>query len=162
MEIQPLVDKYRNDAISFIDDEWGNPIVTKGNIIEIYDLPGFVAIDNEKVVGAILYQICHKDCEIVAMYSLKQNVGIGTVLIKAVIDNAKDESCERVWLITMNDNTHAIRFYQKRGFSLKRVYINAFKVTQQLKGIPGSGKDKIVFGIDGIPILHEFEFEIIL
>ena len=162
MEIQSLGSKYRNDVISFVDDEWGNPIVTKGNKIEIYDLPGFVAIENEKVVGAVLYQIFEKDCEIVAMYSLKQNTGIGTALINAVISIAKDNSCNRVWLITMNDNTHAIRFYQRRGFSLINVYINAFKVTQKIKGIPGTGVDNIVCGIDGIPILHEFEFEIIL
>ena len=160
--IHNLNSKYRNDVIAFVDNEWGNPIITKGNIIDIYDLPGFVVIDNNIIAGAVLYQIIDGDCEIVAMYSLKQNAGIGTALINAVIHYVKNKSCKRVWLITTNDNTHAIRFYQKRGFTLKNVHINAFKVTQQLKGIVGDGKDNTVLGIDDIPILHEFEFEIIL
>ena len=45
------------------------------------------------------------------------------------------------------------------------IHINAFKVTQQLKGgfgEYGENENGLVLGIDGIPILHEIEFEIIL
>ena len=89
--------------------------------------------------------------------SLSESRGIGTRLIESVIQIAKIEKCKRVWLVTMNDNTHAIRYYQKRGFSLKGVHINAFEITKKIKGIEGE-----CLGIDNIPILHEFEFEIIL
>jgi GNAT superfamily N-acetyltransferase len=159
MEVVELGSDYREVVNSYIDKEWGNPIVTRGNIIEIFDLPGFVAIDIGGVAGAILYQIKDNECEIVVLYSLKQNVGVGTKLINEAIEIAKENACKRIWLITMNDNTHAIRYYQRRGFSLKAVHINAFKNTQLIKGL---GEDSLILGIDDIPILHEFEFEIIL
>jgi ribosomal protein S18 acetylase RimI-like enzyme len=161
MEIIKLENEYRKSVIQYVNHEWGNPIVTKGNIIDIYDLPGFVVLDNGEIAGAVLYQFRQGECEIVALYSLKENIGIGTMLINAVIQIAKENTCSRVWLITMNDNIHAIRYYQKRGFSLKAVHINAFKITQQIKGEISEAKDNLVLGIDDIPILHEFEFEII-
>lgn len=51
-------------------------------------------------------------------------------------------------------NTHAIRYYQKYGFSLKEVHIGALEVTRKLKkGLPERGD---------MPIEHEFEFEMFL
>ncbi len=158
MELILLDNIYRGEINSYITKEWGNPIVTRGNIIDTTNLPGFVAVHNGELAGGILYHIKDNDCEIAALFSLKENLGVGTGLIDAVIAAAKSMNCRRVWLITMNDNTHAIRFYQKRGFALKAVHINAFKETQRIKNLG----DDVIIGIDGIPILHEFEFEIIL
>ena len=159
MEIMKLASNHRKEVNSYIDKEWGNPIVSRGNIINTLNLPGFVAVDIEGVTGAILYQIKNNECEIVVLYSLKQGIGVGTKLIYEVIETAREHACKRTWLITMNDNTHAIRYYQRRGFSLRAVHINAFKNTLCIKG---EGGDSLVLGIDDIPILHEFEFEIIL
>ena len=158
MELQILSENFRGIVLKHINDEWGGLIiVTKGNIINTNDLPGFVMVDNNHLAGAVLYQIKDNECEIVVIFSFIESKGVGTKLIDSVIDVAKKEKCKRVWLITTNDNTQAIRYYQKRGFSLKAVHINAFEVTKKIKGeLEG------VLGIDNIPILHEFEFEIIL
>lgn len=60
---------------------------------------------------------------------------------------------DRIWLITSNDNCHAIRFYQKRGWKMVNIHFNAIEEARLLKPqIP-------MFGYDGIPILHEIEFE---
>jgi len=148
---------YREKVNDHIKKEWGFPIVTKGHIIDVLHLPGFVTVDNNELTGAILYQIKHDECEIVVLFSLKANTGVGSSLINAVIKTAKAQMCKRIWLITTNDNTPAIRYYQKRGFSLVAVHVNAFKVTQKIKNI---GED-VILGIDDIPILHEVEFEIL-
>ena len=153
---------YRREAFDYIKKEWGIPIVTRGNIIDIDDLPGFAAVVNDKLAGAILYQIKNNECEIVVLYSLVERKGIGLKLINAVIEKARESDCKRVWLITTNDNTPAIRYYQKRGFTLTDVHINAFKITQQLKGEYNEAENGLVLGIDSIPILHEVEFEIVL
>jgi len=115
------------------------PIVTRGNAINIHNLQGFVAIIDGKVAGAALCKIRGDDCEIVALYSNIKSRGIGNDLINSVIGMAKYEGCRRVWLITMNDNNHAIRFYQRRGLDLKAAYINAFDVTRKLKEMPLHG-----------------------
>ena len=165
IEIIKLENKFRNEIINYIDNEWGTPIVTKGNIIDITGLPGFIAVENENLAGALLYQIKNDECEIVVLYNLMEGKNIGTKLINAVIEQAKEKACKRIWLITTNDNTSAIRYYQKRGFTLNAIHINAFRVTQQLKGEfgeYGENENGLILGIDDIPILHEIEFEIIL
>jgi ribosomal protein S18 acetylase RimI-like enzyme len=59
-------------------------------------------------------------------------------------------------LITTNDNTHALRFYQRRGFVLSALHRGAIRRSRQLKPeIPLAG-----FG--GIPIRDELELQMSL
>jgi ribosomal protein S18 acetylase RimI-like enzyme len=117
---------------------------------------GFAAVCNGEVVGYILYHIADNGCEITVLGSLHERRGVGNALVNTVIHEAKEAGCSRVWLITTNDNTHAIRFYQRFGFSLLAVHINAMEEARKLKPqIPMSGNDNL-------PISHEFEFELSL
>ena len=98
-------------------------------------------------------KICRNQCEILVLQSILENQGIGSALIKAVLNKAKQAYCETVWLITTNDNIHAIRYYQKFGFELAAVHINAIEESRKLKPtIPFFGNEKI-------PLKHEFEFQ---
>lgn len=109
-------------------------------------------VDGE-VKGIITYNIENNECEIVSLDSLYENVGIGSELINQVVNEANINGCKRVWLITTNDNTHAIRYYQKRGFNMVAIHRNAINESRKIKPqIP-------ITGFDGIPILHEIEFE---
>ena len=131
-------------------------VVTLGKLYDTSDLPGFVAQGDGALLGAILYRIHGDQCEIPALFSLVQGIGAGTKLLDAVICTAKEKGIRRVWLITTNDDTRAIRFYQKYGFELKAVHVDAFEKTRELKNeLPSLGND-------GIPIKHEFEFEMFL
>ncbi len=57
-------------------------------------------------------------------------------------------------MITTNDNISAIRFCQKKGFSLVAVYRNAIEESRKLKPeIP-------LEGIDRIPLRDEIEQEL--
>lgn len=59
-------------------------------------------------------------------------------------------------LITTNDNINAIRFYQKRGFDMARLFRNALEASRRLKPeIP-------LLGENDIPLRHEIEFELLL
>lgn len=56
-----------------------------------------------------------------------------------------------------NDNTHALRFYQRRGFALVAVHRNAVdKARRELK------PELPLVGIDGIPMRDEIELEMLL
>jgi GNAT superfamily N-acetyltransferase len=73
--------------------------------------------------------------------------------MNAVVDEARKQNCERVFLATTNDNLHALRFYQKRGFELVAVHRGAVNESRKIKpGIP-------LIGNDGIPIRDEIELE---
>ena len=93
-------------------------------------------------------------CEITVLQSLLENHGIGSELINAVKNAAIQKGCKNLWLITTNDNLHAMRFYQKFGCDLVAVHFNAVDSARKLKpSVP-------LFGDDGIPVKHEFEFSL--
>jgi len=102
------------------------------------------------------YRIEGDQCEITTLNSLVEKEGIGASLIDAVRDVAVAARCKRLWLITTNDNTAALHFYQKRGFVLAALHPNALEKSRKLKPeIP-------LTGIDGIPLRDEIELELTL
>ena len=140
-----------------IKREWAGPkIVTRGKVHYPDKYPGFIAVKNDKPAGLVTYNIVGKNCEITTMNSLKENIGIGSALLDAVKDAAKKQGCKLLWLITSNDNTHALKFYQKYGLKLVAVHRDAIAKSRRLKPeIPLTGKD-------GIEIRDEIELEMIL
>lgn len=136
---------------------WASLIqVSKGRRHQADELPGFLAMRDEEIVGMLTYDIRGDDCEIVTHNSLAGHGGIGSCLMAAVRAKARESGCKRLWLVTTNDNTSAIRFYQRRDFNLVAVHRDAVKLARTLKPeIPD-------IGMDGIPIRHEVELEYIL
>ena len=153
-KIETITGKHRASIDRQIAESWGAPfVVSKGKLHDTRTNPGFAAIIDSTVAGYILYRISGNECEITVLESLREKQGIGSALVHAVIQGAKNSGCRRVWLVTTNDNTQAMRFYQRFGFTLKAAYINAMEASRKLKPqIPLTGND-------GIPIMHELEFE---
>lgn len=139
-----------------INERWGAEFIAAHyEVFHCRDLPGFVAAEGEKKVGLLTYKIVAGDCEIVSLDSLRPCVGIGTGLIDAVKAAAVEFGCRRLWLVTTNDNMNALRFYQKRGFSMVKVNRNAVEFARKLKPVP-------LIGADGIPLRDEIELEMML
>ena len=140
-----------------LTENWGSPVmVTRGRTHRVEELPGFIADLDGKPAGLITYEVVGDDCEITSLNSLAEGKGIGSALVDAVKDTAVATGCRRLWLITTNDNTHALCFWQKRGFSLAAVYPGAIEQSRKIKPeIP-------LVGSDGIPIRDEIELEIFL
>ncbi len=144
---------------AFVTEQWGAPIsVSRGRVCRPADLPGFAAeAPGGEVLGLVTYRIdATADaaaCEIVTLDSLRPGVGIGSALIDAVHGEAQAHGCRRLWLITTNDNLHALRFYQRRGFVLAALRPNALAELRRIKpSIP-------LVGMDGIPLRDEIELE---
>lgn len=58
--------------------------------------------------------------------------------------------------MTTNDNTEALRFYQKRGFAITTIRINEIEKQRKIKpSMP-------ILGNDGIPIRDEIELKFLL
>jgi hypothetical protein len=55
-------------------------------------------------------------CEIAFVAAVERHQGIGSSLLGALRREVAD--CERMWLVTTNDNLEALRFSQRRGFVL--------------------------------------------
>jgi N-acetylglutamate synthase-like GNAT family acetyltransferase len=155
--IRALREADRERVAHFLETHWGSSrIVTRGRIHHADELPGFLAEVEGELVGLLTYQIERNACEIVSLNSTMQGRGIGSALLSAVKESAVALGCKRLWLVTTNDNTPAIHYYQMRGFDLVAVHRNAIERSRELKPeIPACG-------LDGIPIKHEIELEILL
>jgi len=134
--------------------EWGARIVVvHATVYRPAELPGFAAEAMAEVAGLLTYHIENQACEIVTLNSWREGLGVGTALIEAVKGVAVRQKCRRLWLVTTNDNTPALRFYQKHGFVIAAVHIDAVASDRRIKTeIP-------LTGLDGIPIRDEIELE---
>lgn len=87
------------------------------------------------------------------MNAVIHNKGIGTALLRTVEKVGQKLKLKKIRLITTNDNVDALRFYQKRGFSIVAIHRNALEFSRKLKPeIP-------LIGNYGIPLRDEIELE---
>lgn len=153
--IQPIAPDDKAWVRQFMIDHWGaETIVGHGVVYTPSELPGFIALVDRDKAGLLTYHVADDSCEVVTIDSTLPGRGVGTALIGAVADQARQLGCRRLWLITTNDNLNALRFYQKRGFALVAVHRDAVGQARALKpSIP-------LIGEDGIPIRDEIELEL--
>ncbi len=156
--MKPLIvtidNKNKETVRQLFIDRWASDlIVTKGQKHYFVDLEGFVAIDNDKIVGVLTFKKSNTEVEIISLDSFMENIGIGTLLLNNVIDFAKQNAIKRLYLITTNDNLKALKFYQKRNWKITIIHKNAVIEARKIKPtIP-------MTGYYGIPLLHEIELE---
>jgi ribosomal protein S18 acetylase RimI-like enzyme len=153
--IRPFTKEYKAWATALLTKHWGSArTVSHGHIYQADELPGFVAVEKDKPVGLLTYKISGKEWEITTMNSVAEGKGVGSALVEAVKKAALEAGCRRLWLVTTNDNTHALHFWQRRGFQIAAIHVNALEKSRKLKPeIP-------LIGNDGIPIRDEIELEI--
>ena len=154
MNIIKITDKNRNEINEFIKKQWfSTTMAIRGELFDMAVLPGFVCYEDNEIIGLVTYRFDGSDCEVMSLDSLKENQGIGTKLMDKVSEEAKKAGCKKLKLITTNDNLNAMKFYQKRGFDMTFIYVNAVEAARKIKpSIPEKGDYDI-------PIRHEIEFE---
>ncbi|MEO3808716.1 GNAT family N-acetyltransferase [Sphaerisporangium sp. B11E5] len=140
-------------AAKVLTSYFGAPeVVSRGKLHDPTGLPGFIAEQDGTPQGLISYTITGPECEIVALVG----PGTGAYLLAATVEFARNEGCHRLWLITTNDNTRALRFYQRQGWDLVALHRDAVTRARAIKpAIPQTGEDNI-------PIRHELELEFLL
>ncbi|WP_197093771.1 GNAT family N-acetyltransferase [Nonomuraea sp. SBT364] len=134
---------------------WGGTTIMalgRGELIDAATLPGFLAYDGDEVAGAVTYAGRDGFVEVVTIDALVPGRGVGTLLLDAVRDAAVALGAPVLRLTTTNDNTGALRFYQRYGFDLIALHRHGVDRARNLKpDIPAES--------DGIPIRHELELE---
>jgi ribosomal protein S18 acetylase RimI-like enzyme len=157
VRIRPFEEADREWATELLAREWGDvTVVSRGRVHDPMRLPGFVAERDGEPVGLVTYYVDGDACELVTLNSLVPEMGIGSALLSTVKAAVSTAGCRRLWLITTNDNTPALRFYQRQGFRLAALHRDAVSESRALKPqIP-------LMGLDGIPIRDELELEYLL
>ena len=129
-------------------------VVGRGKVWTPAELPGFAVFEDDACVGLVTYEIDGEACEIVTIDALREGEGIGTVLLEAVSDAAREAGCDRIRLLTTNNNLRALAFYQKRGFRLVALRPGAIDEQRKLKlAIPEVDSA-------GLPIRDELHLEL--
>ncbi|NBE96343.1 GNAT family N-acetyltransferase [Nonomuraea sp. KC401] len=141
-----------------LSESWGGTTVialNRGELVNAAELPGFVAESGGEVVGVLTYLDQDGSVEIVTVDAVLPGQGAGRALLDAVRALASERGMTRLTLTTTNDNTHALRFYQRYGFDLVALHRDAADEARKLKpAIPAES--------DGIPIRHYLELELAL
>ena len=138
----------------FIREHWyTTTMIIRGKQIDMTQTEGFFLLEKENIIGLLTYIVYDGILEITSLDSLRENQGIGSALVTMAVREAAERGLQKVVLITTNDNINAIRFYQKRGFDMARLFRNAVDAARKLKPeIP-------LIGENAIPLHHEIEFE---
>lgn len=153
--IRELGGEEREWAKRLLSERWGaTGLVSRGVLHQAARLPGFVAAQGGRRLGLATYRLDGLSCEVVSLDAVEPRQGVGTALLRSIEGAARAAGCNRLWLVTTNDNLDALRFYQRRGFHLVRVHPDALEVSRRLKpGIPEVGEH-------GIPLRDELELEL--
>lgn len=150
--IQPDI----SDVVTqFFQKRWGSTqMVISSGVYDCASLDGFVALnENDEIIGLLTYVEKETGWEIISLDSVVEGRGVGRALLKAIEQYALSQNINNIHLVTTNDNVHALAFYQKRGYRLKRILVDSVEQARMLKpSIPEIGNN-------GIPIHDEIELE---
>ena len=157
VDVRPITDADSEIVQRLLVESWGSPNVAgHGVLYDASKLPGLIASLVAQPVGLLTYHAEGDSWEIVTISTSVRERGIGTALLRGAEEIARLEGARRLWLITTNDNTIALRFYQRRGFDLVALHRDA--VTRARAEL----KPSIPLEVDGVPLRHELELEMLL
>jgi len=148
------IDKTDKDWIKKVMiDAWKSEMVVASRLFNTLTLPGFIAEIDNKPTGIVTFDVTDGKLEIVSLNSILEGQGVGSTLIEKVKKLAKEKNLKSVWLVTSNDNIDSLKFYQKRGFRITKVYPDAIDEARKIKPqIPKIGNY-------GIPLKDAVELE---
>jgi ribosomal protein S18 acetylase RimI-like enzyme len=155
MNVRPVNPADREWIAEVVTAEFGSVrVVSHGELIEDASLlDGFAVEHDGRPVGCALLNVAGTEAELVVLATTYRGAGAGTSLLEAVVERAKASGWTRLWLITSNDNTDAIRLYQRSGWDWIAFRRDGITRARELKPeIPEVGNH-------GIPVRHEIEFE---
>ena len=143
------------DVVAAFLEQHGSAVVARhGELLDATGRPALLVEDGGRLVGLLTYVVSGLDCEVLTLHADPPRGGIGTALVEAVASVAASLGCDRLWLITTNDNVDALRFYQRRGFRLVALHPGAVdRSRRELKPQISEVAD------NGIPIRDELDLE---
>jgi GNAT superfamily N-acetyltransferase len=149
-------DRFRGQLLALVRSAWRETgIAVRGERRDLAVCEAFLCVEGETLLGSIHFSFSEDGCEILSLISLREHEGIGRALTGLVLGECRARGARRLTVVTTNDNTRAIRFYQQFGMELSAVRLNQVdEVSRRMKAsIP-------LTGCDGIPIRHELEFSL--
>ncbi len=156
VKIRPATASDREWIAKRLIASWGSAAMAlRGELIDPLDHEALLTTDKS---GLLIHRdIAPNGTEVVVIETFEPGIGIGKALMVDLIELARARKKSFVSVVTTNDNTGALRFYQKLGFRLYDLKLNAVDAARrELKPeIPETGHDDI-------PIHDEIELRLSL
>ena len=96
-KIKKITEKTRGLVNQFLIENWySTDMLIRGEIIDGTKLDGFLLQEDNKIIGLITYTFFGNICEIVSLDSKKENMGIGTALLKEIENIAANNKCNYI------------------------------------------------------------------
>lgn len=151
--LRPLAPADKAVVTPILVREWGAAEVlalSLGEPVDASKLPGWLAEQDGEVVGLLTYLADGDVVELVTINAFAGG-GVGAALLAELIAHCRAAGVRTIRLTTTNDNTRALRFYQRAGFRLTALHVGAVDEARKRKPeIPE-------LGLDGIPVRDELE-----
>ncbi len=126
MTVRAAAPDDRDAIAAFLEARGMRPVARLGELLDPLDDAAIVAEGADGTLSGVLtYRVVGRACEVTTLYVEVPGRGTGTNLLAAVEAVARDEDCQRLWLITTNDNVDALRFCQRRDFRITALHPGA-------------------------------------
>ena len=154
MELWPSRPEHRPALEAFLRDQSALVVARSGVLVDALEHPAVLAWSEGELSGVATYVVDGDACELLTLHAATRLTGIGSALLAAVQEIARDAGCSRLWVVTTNDNIGALRFYQRRGFRLVHIRPGAVDRSREMlkPEIPTTGEHDI-------PLRDELELE---
>ena len=152
--IQPISEKNRQQVMNFFTQHWGSAqMIISSGTYDCAKLDGYVYNEGASIIGLVTYVVHADSLEVISLDSIQEGKGIGSGLMTEVEQFALEHAIPKIELITTNDNLHALKFYQKRGYRITHIFPNAVVEARKVK------PTILLIGNDGIPLLDELKLQ---
>lgn len=138
-----------------IAERWGADVLVMGGMrYTSATLNAFVARDRDGgFLGFITWSQRGATALILSLDSLVEGAGVGGHLIDKVVEVARAGKARTLRVMTTNDNTNALLYYQRKGFRLVALYAGAIDAYRAM-----NPKLRPV-GFNNIPVRDAIELE---
>lgn len=112
------------------DADWSSPrLVIDGVEHLLVGQPTLVAEEGGELCGYLVHERGPHGTQLLALAAHPRGQGVGRALVRALVEQARGP----IVVVTTNDNTDALAFYQRCGFRIRSVRIGAVDRSRALK-----------------------------
>lgn len=152
LSIEPLTDV----AIlgSLLQRRWGETLMMFGRIWKPDEYLALVAYNaNREILGVVTYATQKSMMLALTLDNFSPLRGVGYALLLGVMAIARKQGARTLRVVTTNDNTPALRYFQKLGFRIVAFYPDAVSIYRTI------APDLPKIGVDSIPVRDSIELE---
>ncbi|MEM7022355.1 MAG: GNAT family N-acetyltransferase [Pseudomonadota bacterium] len=132
----------------------GPMMVSRGRLYDLRAHPAVIVWHEKRRCGLAVYHLTEGELEVLAIRALTKYRGAGSTLLAEMERIARNCECASICLCTTNDNLDALRFYQRRGFTVRAYSVDGFREVLRIKG---RNAEQSHAGQHGIPIRDVIE-----